>query len=105
MVGGSSAATPMEATPTVSAPLVGGHFTQQSILILGAFSASNSSKNSTHKSYAEAAGPQGTDANTDIEGPTLTHSTSPAALAQASGPTVGPEAGSTQQHTIRLSPS
>mmetsp|Transcript_113646 Transcript_113646/g.157232 ORF Transcript_113646/g.157232 Transcript_113646/m.157232 type:complete len:88 (-) Transcript_113646:551-814(-) len=32
MVGGSTAVTSMEATPTTSAPLVGGHFTQQSIM-------------------------------------------------------------------------
>ena len=42
----------MEATPTSSAPLVGGHFTKQTIL--GAFTATNPSKNNTQKSYAEA---------------------------------------------------
>ena len=50
---GSSAATPMVVTPTICAPLGGGHMTQQTIL--GAFAPSNQQPNPTAKSYAQAA--------------------------------------------------
>ena len=54
MVGGSTSAIPTAATPTISAPLAGGHFTQQTIQ--GAFQASNPPQ-ATQRSYAEATQP------------------------------------------------
>lgn len=104
MVGGSIAATPMVVTPTGSAPLGGGHLTQQSIL--GAFAPTNQPATHAPKSYAEATHglklkePAQQALNSEAASPTTTAT----AVAQAGRPTVGSQRDSYQHHPTR-SPS
>ena len=108
MVGGSPAATPMEATPTFSAPHGGGHLTQQlNNQSLEPLRLPHPSNNFAQKSYAEASGPKGKHSQEAPKAPFLPtqHPTPIAALAQASGSTIGTEANPNPQHTTCLTPS